>query len=179
MVQVKIFFHFTFQTIFTVLSRLSKTTREQPDMMKRYLWFCILCGLQTVRIWIYAFFGVTFSIVPQEYQWILAVLSPLVREALTILTIKTSQKASGEDSYDKFSTKYANIHYIETTHAIFLAIIIGGVATQASTYCIIGIDFLMNIYNGLKVVKMHKNRKDSKFLFLLLIPIKILTSDII
>ena len=98
-------------------------------------------------------------------------MSPMVREILTILTIKISQKASGEDSYDKFSTKFANIHYIETTHAIFLAIIIGGVATQASTYCIISIDFLMNIYYGMKVVKMHKNGKDSKFL--LLTPVKI------
>ena len=171
MVQVNILLTSTFKNIFIILPRLPKTTREQPDMIKRYLWFCILCELQTVRIWIYAFFGVTFSIVPQEYQWILAVLSPMIREALTILTIKISQKASGENSYDKFSTKFANIHYIETTHAIFLAIIIGGVATQASTYCIIGIDFLMNIYYGMKVVKLHKNGKDSKFI--LLTPVKI------
>ena len=47
-------------------------------------------------------------------------------------------------------------HYVETRHAIFLATILGDTATIATTSVIIGMDFLLNIYHGLKIVYLSK-----------------------
>ena len=52
-------------------------------------------------------------------------------------------------------------HYVETRHAIFLATILGDAATFATTSVIIGIDFLLNIYHGLKIVYLIKKKKAS------------------
>ena len=46
---------------------------------------------------------------------------------------------------------------MEKRHATVLAIILGVVATQASSYCIIGMDFAINIYDGLKIVYRFKH----------------------
>ena len=61
-------------------------------------------------------------------------------------------------------------HYVEARHAIFLASILGDIATIATTSVIIGMDFLLNIYHGLKIVHFIKKKKanpsndNSKFL---------------
>ena len=52
---------------------------------------------------------------------------------------------------------------MEVRHASFLAIMLGGVATQATTYCVIGMDFALNIYHGLKIVyKLKYSNKSNK-----------------
>ena len=57
---------------------------------------------------------------------------------------------------------YSCTHIAEVRHAVFLAIILGGVATQASTYIIIAIDFGLNIYECIKIVRKSKRGIDSK-----------------
>ena len=52
-------------------------------------------------------------------------------------------------------------HYVEARHAIFLASILGDVATIATTSVIIGMDFLLNIYHGLRIVHFIKKKKAS------------------
>ena len=52
-------------------------------------------------------------------------------------------------------------HYVEARHAIFLATILGEAATIATTLVIIAIDFLLNIYHGLKIVYFIKKKKAS------------------
>ena len=53
-------------------------------------------------------------------------------------------------------------HIAEVRHAIFLSIILGGVAALPSTCIIIAIDFSMNIYEGFKIVRKHKKGLESK-----------------
>ena len=60
-----------------------------------------------------------------------------------------------------YSISKACNHYVEARHAIFLATILGDAATIATTSVIIGIDFLLNIYHGLKIVYLIKKKKAS------------------
>ena len=141
--------------------------RQQPESLKRYFWFWVLVGVLIARIWIYAFFGVIFSTVPKEYQMILGLISPLLREIVTFLLTRASNKAAGEDVDEKNSIKFACAHYAETTHAIAIAIIISGAASTESTLCILGMDFLINIYHGIKIIRLHNLGEESEFLGIL------------
>jgi ABC-type Co2+ transport system permease subunit len=58
-----------------------------------------------------------------------------------------------------YSISKACNHYVEARHAIFLATILGDAATIATTSVIIGMDFLLNIYHGLKIVYLIKKKK--------------------
>ena len=146
--------------------------REESSSLKRYLWFWVFSGVQIARAWTYVSFGVVFSIVPQEYQWLLGLISPILREIVKFLSIKASYKAAGEDDGAKKSIDFACSHYAETTHAVAIAIIISGVATKESTLCILGMDFIINVYNCIKIIKKHRLGADSKFSKLFLIFIR-------
>ena len=50
---------------------------------------------------------------------------------------------------------------MDTGHAIFLATVLGEAATLATSCVIIGIDFLLNIYHGFKIVYFIKKKKAS------------------
>ena len=60
-----------------------------------------------------------------------------------------------------YSISKACNHYVEARHAIFLATILGDAATIATTSVIIGMDFLLNIYHGLKIIYFIKKKKAS------------------
>jgi hypothetical protein len=50
---------------------------------------------------------------------------------------------------------------VEARHALFLATILGDAATLATTSVIIGMDLLLNLYHGLKIVYFIKKKKVS------------------
>ena len=109
-----------------------------------------------IAAWGYTMLGTAFIYIPKEYQWILALISPLIREFFVRFSLEISYKSAGNGSRGSYSVKFPCMHYMETRHATVLAIILGGVASQASTYCIIGMDFAINIYHGLKIVHRFK-----------------------
>ena len=93
--------------------------------------------------------GSAMSNISKNYQWILALATPLLREINIWAMVRACSKATG----GAVPHKIIVCHYLETRHAIFLSMILGGIATTESTYCIIAVDFFINIYHGLKIAK--------------------------
>ena len=81
---------------------------------------------------------------PSEYQPILVLFLPTPKFLLCTYIYSISKACN---------------HYVEARHAIFLATILGETATIATTSVIIGMDFLLNIYHGLKIVHFIKKKK--------------------
>ena len=48
------------------------------------------------------------------------------------------------------------LNYVNPTHALFIAITIGTLATDEALYIILGIDFLMNMYACFKIIYLHR-----------------------
>ena len=48
---------------------------------------------------------------------------------------------------------------MEARHAICLATVLGDAATIATSFSIIGMDFLLNVYHTLKIVHLIKKKK--------------------
>ena len=67
-----------------------------------------------------------------------------------------SKQASGSGSRNSYYLKFACSLFMETRHAIFISIMMGN-ATNATVYSIIGIDFALNIYHGMKIVRTKIN----------------------
>ena len=64
-------------------------------------------------------------------------------------------------SFNFYSIWKACHHFVESRHALFLATVLADKATLATTYVIIGMDFLLNIYHGSKIVYFIKKKKAS------------------
>ena len=134
--------------------RLSKEDRAKSVMKKRYIWhFCQNTTVTLTVIIGYGILGSAFIKVPQEYQWILALIAPFVRDATSrTITFFVSKAAGTESEKSTILVK----HYVSTKHTIFLAVIVGGVATPATTYTILATDLVMAIYPGLKILRKHR-----------------------
>lgn len=107
----------------------------------------------------YVVLGIAFSTIPQRYQWTLALISPLFREFWVWIAPKPCDKASGGENV---GAKFLTQHYMETKHAVFLAVILGGVATPETTYCILVLDYCINMYHTLRIIIKMKNQSYSK-----------------
>ena len=113
--------------------------------------------------WGYILMVVAFSSIPIEYQWMLALASPLMREFWVKFSTKACQKASGGSGSNHGITKCLGQHYAKTKHAVFLAVILGGVATPETTYCLVGMDLMINTYKSIQIVRNGQNGNKGKF----------------
>ena len=111
--------------------------------------------------WGYVFFSTVFVNMPLEYQWILALICPLVRELFAWILLSVTYKAVG-GSCEFHGPKLATLHYIESKHGLFLAVMVGSVASPLSTWIILGMDFVIDIYHGFKIVYMLKSSKEEE-----------------
>ena len=106
-------------------------------------------------VWIYAKILTTpFKIIPQDYQWILALLTPLPKMLFIKLFLKICSKAHGSIRH---SVKVTVVSNLEIQHALFLVLTMGFTATEATSYLILCIDFLFNGYEAFKI--MYKSKK--------------------
>ena len=95
--------------------------------------------------------------VPKEYQWIVALFSPLVRE----LNVWFSQMFFAKSSNgDIDSTEIYFGMDLGMSDANFLAVTVGSIATFVSSIVIISLDSLINLFTCLRIVSL-KNKKES------------------
>ena len=88
-----------------------------------------------------------------EYQWIFAFILPLIRELNTFLLNKILQKLG---KLEDIESKVAVTIQVNINHATFIAVQLGTSASQTTAYCILGIDFLINIWSSFKIVKVYR-----------------------
>ena len=114
-----------------------------------------------VGVFGYAFFTTSLVKCPRDYQWILAAIgSPVIREMNVWIVTFFCYKSAGKQEFD--TVKLSAMHQMEARHALFLAIMVGSVATDATVYAVVASDFLINIYTGLKIVYLLKySRKEN------------------
>ena len=129
--------------------------------MRRFGWLLIQMLVLIFIIWAYGVFGTAFVNVPRDYQWILALLTPYARDMALKLLRKVVYKAAGEAGAENAkSINFLTQHYITTKHAIFLAVIVGGVATPVTSACLMAIDFGKTMQAGWKILKKYKTNQD-------------------
>ena len=138
--------------------RMPKHARKDKQFRKRYAWFFLtqLTGLLIAIL--YQIWTTAFIKVPQDYQWVLGLLTPIIVKDIFVWALDNlSSRATGQNRTD--ATNLSCLHYIESKHAIFVSIMMGSILTPFTTWIILGMDFVMNIYTGLKIVHLLKYSK--------------------
>ena len=68
--------------------------------------------------WGYGLFGLAFVKVPKDYQFMLAIFCPIIREFYVWLLTHTAYRATGKCGLR--ITDVSCAHYMETRHCLFL-----------------------------------------------------------
>ena len=104
--------------------------------------------------------NVLMVVIPTNFQPIMAIVLPVTRELeLWVLEKFVDKVTNGENRDAKLITSIeANSNY-----SAFLAIALGSLATDTTLYCILAIEFCLNMYTVSKIIKINKkiNANDS------------------
>ena len=96
--------------------------------------------------------SIIFTLLPSEYQWILAFVIPLLREFNFRMVYKIMI-----DNPQVKDGKMTVIIGINTYTALYVAIKLGQTATQETSVLILLIDFILNIYSSLMIVNKYRS----------------------
>ena len=108
-------------------------------------------------IWVYALFGIAFTYVPSDYQWLLGLVTPLPKVVTTRVLLYACYKSAGPGKEGKYSIKYPCINALQTKHVVFCSVIIGSIATQFTIYCILGMRCIMSVYKCWQATKSRNS----------------------
>ena len=120
----------------------------------KYLVVALMTNFMLVNI-DYIILGKIFTILPEKYQWVLAVTFPFLREFHIWIQLKLAYKASDADDT---SVTISVSHNINTRHCVFLLVIFGTQATNLSSWFILGLDFMVNAYLAIKIIWIKTRR---------------------
>ena len=132
--------------------------KSQFGFLKRYLWIIGLIAQAAFVAWCFAIFGSIFSSMPRNYQWILAILTPLIQIAANKFTLKVAYQSADPSSKGKSTTKLTSIHYMTIRFEVFMSVLIGSFATKLSRNIIIVIQYIKFIYSGVKIIQKYKHK---------------------
>ena len=110
-------------------------------------------------VFFYKYLTIPFIRIPKHYQWILALFLPLPKMLFIKLYLNICSKANGSIIH---SAKVTVVHFLQIQHALFLVLTMGYTATPATSYVILSLDFLINIYDALKIIYKTKKQYPSQ-----------------
>ena len=90
--------------------RMPKSARKDPKFKKRFIHFFQSGALRSMAAITYMLLASVFTLVPSEYQWVLGILTPILREFWVWILLKVTYMAAGTP--DNAATKLTGIHYM-------------------------------------------------------------------
>ena len=104
----------------------------------------------------YGFLATPFEIIPQDFQWMLGLLTPLPKMLLINLYLKICSK---EHESIPRSVKVSVVHNAQIIHALSMVIWMGFVTNRTTSYTILGIKLFISMYKGFEIIYMLKFNK--------------------
>jgi hypothetical protein len=94
--------------------------------------------------------------IPLMMQWVMAIIFPLQRELnLWVLSKLLEKSINFRNTTPLIPTLTATIS-VNVVHAFFIAIVISSQATEMTSYCILAVEFLLNLYSSYKILRLHR-----------------------
>jgi hypothetical protein len=86
----------------------------------------------------------------------MAIILPLVRELNLWIFSNLLGKSTNYDLTIPLVPKLTATIVINIDHAFFVAIIIANSSTPGTSYAILAVDFILNLYNTYRIIKLHR-----------------------
>ena len=128
--------------------------RKDEAFYKRFKSFMVSAGIFCSLGIQYGFIKNILLTVPSEYQWIVALFLPLVRQVNVWAVFKFASKSTNGDIG---SLRITCNYDVGLAHSMYLTILVGSIATNLTTAVILSLDFLINIYIIIKIISRKKN----------------------
>ena len=93
---------------------------------------------------------------PLEIQWIMSVILPINRELNLLVFIKLLKKCIDPKTTVFLVPKLAATIVVNNSHAFSIAMIFSS-TTKTTCYCILAVDFVLNLIMSYKIIRLYRN----------------------
>ena len=145
-----------YPTIFVLLLRLwfifPKQVRQNTkfrSQLEAYIYYCLWLLVIYIQIIILTH---VFTTISKDLQWVMAILVPLIKNFDDSISMKIICRASGPDT---IASKSVAKIYSGTNFSLRIVIMLGTAATDFTSYCILGVNVLINIYLCFKIIRLN------------------------
>ena len=139
---------------------LSSEERAKDETVKRYKSFIVYKFIISFFItFLKDFITIVFKKIRYEYQWIFAFVLPLQREMNILLLNKILHKMGHLEDTE---SKVATIINMNVRHAMYISIQLSTSASLTTGYCILGVEFLINMWCVFRIVRLHRKISPKK-----------------
>ena len=151
-------FHFT--SIWFNFPRETKATTDGRKKVRAYilyrLWYLFYCQLQVIM-------NMIMENLPLSFQWIMAFVIPAVRETNLWVMINLLERTANKDSnLPPLIQRLTPNICISLTYGFWVAQVVSSAASTATGYLLLGVDFILNIYNTYKITKTYRKINANK-----------------
>ena len=133
--------------------------RKNNEFRKRLKYLILTMGVTVDISLVYIGLSKIFLALPTDYQWVIAIPLPLIREFNVWILTKLAKKSANGDME---CVEITCAQIVGTEQAIYVTYMIGSLATTATSVALLATDFLINIYISIKIIWLVKKnqRKD-------------------
>ena len=147
-----------YTSFFIMLIRLwhlfPKVKRTDPIFLKRqnaFIYYLLWSSLVTFQL---HGIGKMFDLVPLNFQWMLAIIVPLIKHMNDYVIGKLISKAATFDNI--VDTKLLGKITTGLMFSFWIAVFLATSATQVTGYVLLSINFVMNLILCIQAIKWHK-----------------------
>ena len=141
---------FCFMTLWFELPKEARQNTTERKRIKSFFYMLAYCAFVRVK---FIVLRKMFLQITSNLQWLMAFVLPIAREITYRILYYFSKRAAGDEDLE---VKASMSILTNVCFSLFIAISIGSVATQISTYCILGIDFMLNVVSCFKIIRLHR-----------------------
>ena len=147
---------------FTLISVLSvfwilfpKETRSKEQFWKRYAFYCLAQVYRYIAVLQYFVLSWLFVVIPEDYQLIIAIILPVIRDINGRVLANICYKAAGIKNNEILITC---VHEMGCRHAVFLSVAISLLACKQTAALALGIDVGVNLLICVKIIWRTKKK---------------------
>ena len=133
-----------------------KEWHKNRNFRLRFQFYVVGYILNLLQFLGYSIITKSLLVIPDEYQWVMAMFLPFVRIINLWLQMKLSRRSSDGDFH---ATRIFQTQKVFLGYSLFLAYTVGSIATLATSLVIIFEDYLINLLVCLKLLYLqHKDQ---------------------
>ena len=151
------FFTMTVTNLSMIWFQFPSTWRNNQAFRRRLKWNMLTILALNLCVAEYIGFTAALVLTPEGFQWVIAIILPFFREINVWIT--TSLLKNCHDG-DPLGGKIYIIQCLSNIHSAFLAYSVGTLATLTTSIVIIAGDFIINILNSLRLIRL-KHKEDN------------------
>ena len=131
-----------------------KSTTQGRQKVRAYilyrLWYLFYTQQQVIM-------NIIMEMMPLSFQWIMAFIIPVVRESNLWVMIKLLERTASQTSdLPPLIQRLTPTICTSLTYGFWVAQVVSSAASTTTGYCLLGVDFMLNVYNTYNITKLHR-----------------------